>query len=294
MMPGETWRNESATLVFIGESRRHLCWVKRTQQALRSYQEYMDVELPHLLFRWLHVLSAVMWVGQIWALAVVLPFPPDRSADPGVAPMILRAHKWMRGAANLTLITGVGLLGIVYYGGGALTTPTQSAGLAMGIGFTLLFAGSIVYDGLWRLLRRQPLLAGLISLVLVAGAAVWLNRIMTGRAVFIHIGAMLAMIMGVNVEQRIWPVERRRLSATPTTHPPSMQAIETAALRLRHNAGLAIAVILFMLSNHFPLVYGSAPSWLAAPAIILTGWLLSRLFYLTTRPAGNLSHRTAS
>ena len=240
----------------------------------------MDTELPHLLFRWLHVLSAIMWVGQIWSLAVVLPFPPDRPAEQSVAPMILRAHKWMRRAANLTWITGVPLLGIVYYGGGALTTPAQRAGLAMGVGVTLLFVGSIVYDALWRLLRNQPLLAGLVSLGLVASVAVWMNRLMTGRAVFIHIGAMLATIMLVNVEQRIWPVERRRLAVKPMTQQPSMHSIQTAALRLRHNAGLAVAVVLFMISNHFPLVYGSSLSWLVAPAIILTGWLMSRLFYL--------------
>ena len=254
----------------------------------------MNAELSHLVFRWLHVLSAVMWVGQIWSLAVVLPFPPDRPAEQHIAPMVLRAHKWMHRAGNLTWITGVGLLGIVYYGGGALTTPSQSAGLAMGIGFTLLFVGSIVYDALWRMLSGQPLLAGLVSLALVASAAVWMNRIMTGRAVFIHVGAMLATIMLVNVEQRIWPVERRRLAVTPVEKPPSVHAIQTAAVRLRHNAALAIAVILFMVSNHFPLVYGSSLNWVVAPAIILTGWLMSGLFYLRAPATGNLSGRIAS
>jgi uncharacterized membrane protein len=254
----------------------------------------MDTELPHLLFRWLHVLSAVMWVGQIWSLAVVLPFPPDRAADPSVAPMILRAHKWMHRAAGLTWMTGLPLLGIVYYGGGALATPAQSAGLAMGIGFTLLFVSAIVYDVLWRWLQHQALLAGLVSLALLASAAIWLNRIMTGRAVFIHLGAMLATIMLVNVEQRIWPVARRFLAVTPVKQPPSLQSIETAAIRLRHNAALAVAVILFMVSNHFPLVYGSGMNWLVAPAIVVTGWLTSRLFYLGAGSAGNLFRRTAS
>lgn len=254
----------------------------------------MHAELSHLIFRWLHVLTAVMWVGQIWSLAVVLPFPPNQPANPDIAPMILRAHQWMRRAGNLTWITGVGLLGIVYYGGGALTTPTQRSGLAMGIGFSLLFVGSIVYDALWRLLRGQPLLAGFVSLALVATAAMWTSRLMTGRAVFIHLGAMLATIMLVNVEQRIWPVERRRLAVTAVNIPPSVHSIETAAVRLRHNAALAIAVILFMVSNHFPLVYGSSLNWAFAPAIILTGWLISGLFYLRMPAAGNLFRRTAS
>ena len=57
------------------------------------------------------------------------------------------------------------------------------------------------------------------------GFAVGLHRVMTGRAMFIHMGAMLRIIVANNVQQRIWPV---------------------AALRLRHNASLAVAVILFM------------------------------------------------
>jgi uncharacterized membrane protein len=154
----------------------------------------------------------------------------------------------------------------------------------MGVGFALLFVGSIVYDALWRLLRHQPLLAGLVSLALVGSAAVWMNRVMTGRAVFIHIGAMLATIMVMNVEQRIWPIARRRLAVTSVKEAPSVDAVQTAADRLRHNAALGVAVVFFMVSNHFPLVYGSALSWLAAPVIILTGWLLSRLFFVTTGP----------
>ena len=144
--------------------------------------------------------------------------------------MILRAHKWMHRAGNLTWITGVALLGIVYYGGGALTTPTQSAGAGNGYRIhpavcrmrsctTSCGDGSGV-SRCWQ---------DLVSLALVASAAVWMNRIMTGRAVFIHIGAMLATIMLVNVEQRIWPVERRRLAVTPVKKPPSVHSIETAA-----------------------------------------------------------------
>lgn len=47
--------------------------------------------------------------------------------------------------------------------------------------------------------------------------------------------------------------------------------------RLTHNAALAVAVILFMVSNHFPLVYGNARAWLIPPAIVTLGWIMSRL-----------------
>jgi uncharacterized membrane protein len=119
------------------------------------------------------------------------------------------------------------------------------------------------------------LAAVFVSLALFTTAAAGLHRVMTGRAVFIHLGAMLGTIMLANVWQRIWPVERRRLMTTTPGEPPSMALIGDAALRLRHNAALAVAVILFMISNHFPLVYGNASEWLLAPGIVVLGWFVT-------------------
>ena len=62
-----------------------------------------------------------------------------------------------------------------------------------------------------------------------------------------------------------------------------------AAERLHHNAILAFAVIMFMLSNHFPLVYGHAHAWMAVPSIVVVAWLIKRLlstqFFLERKPS---------
>src|SRR5262245_3523945 len=42
-------------------------------------------EIPHLLFRWLHVSAAVLWIGQLWSLVLIQRWPADRSVEPGVA-----------------------------------------------------------------------------------------------------------------------------------------------------------------------------------------------------------------
>jgi uncharacterized membrane protein len=119
----------------------------------------------------------------------------------------------------------------------------------MGIGFTSLFLGWFVYDIVWRLLDRHQALAAVISLTLLGGGTVWLGRIMTGRAVFVHIGAVLATIMLVNVQERIWPVESRRLSPTPARRQSQ---------------------------QHFPLIYGHRRAWAIPPIIVGSIWLASR------------------
>ena len=241
------------------------------------------IELSHLLVRWAHVLAAVMWIGQIWSLTLVHRLPLAQPGSHSLGTLALRAHVFLRAAAGLTLLTGISLLGIVYYGGGALTSGSQSAGLAMGIGLAVLFAGWFFYDAVWMLLGRHQATAAILSLSLFAGVAAWLPRIMTGRAAFIHLGAMLATIMFVNVQHRIWPIEQRRLTAGDPRQAPSPDAVELAALRMRHNAALAVAVIFFMISNHFPLVYGHAFGWIVAPAAVVGGWLLTGVFDLRAK-----------
>lgn len=255
----------------------------------------MNIELPHLLFRWLHVLSGVMWVGQLWSLVLVPRTLPGESPDAGLRMFLLRAHNWHRWAATLTWITGIPLLSIVYYGGGALIWPEQSAGLAMGVGFTALFVGWILYDAIWIRLARSQATAVAVSLVLFTIAALGFSRLMTGRAMFIHLGAMMATIMLGNIHARIWPAERRRLTAPNPLPKPAPDLVDLAASRLRHNAALAVAVILFMVSNHFPLVYGHSMAWLIAPGVVSLGWLLSRLLYVrNVTPSGILPSTAAS
>ena len=192
-----------------------------------------SAEVHHLLFRWFHVTAAVIWIGHIWSLVFAQHVHHQRT------------DAWARGWAAATALTGVSLLIFVYYAGGALTMPSQSLWMAIGVGVAVLLLSWLLYDALWTLLAHQPLAAAMVSLMLVAGIAQGLAEFMTGRAVFIHVGATLGIILLNNTNQR-----------------PS---------RMTHNAILAPAVILFMVSNHFPLLYGTSRPWLMAPAVVISG-----------------------
>jgi uncharacterized membrane protein len=190
-------------------------------------------ELHHLLFRWLHVVAAVLWIGHIWSLVFAQHAQPTKP------------DAWMRGWAGVTALTGVALLIFVYYAGGALTTPSQSLWMAVGVGIAVLFLTWLLYDAVWTILAQRPGVAAVVSLLLVGGIAQGLAEFMTGRAVFIHLGATLGVILLNNTNQR--------------------------PLRTAHNAVIAPAVLLFMVSNHFPLIYGTSRPWLVAPALVVLG-----------------------
>jgi len=234
----------------------------------------MDIqELPHVIFRWLHVLAGVMWVGQLWSLAMILRLPAP-SSDPSLLAASLRAHAWHRWSGTVTWLTGVPLLGIVYYSGGAVT-PDQSLGLATGAGLVAIAMAFGIYDTVWSRLSHHRFVAALLSISLVTMVAFALSRVMTGRAVYIHIGAMLATIMLANVWRHIWPAERSRLT-TPDGRIES-DGNEVASIRLRHNVSLSFAVLLLMISNHFPLLYGEGLAWLLVAGIVMLGWVMTSL-----------------
>ena len=190
-------------------------------------------EIHHLLFRWLHVTMAVLWIGHTWSLVFAQHARPARS------------DLWMRASAGLTAFTGISLLIVVYYAGGALTTPSQSLWMAIGVGVATLFLTWLLYDAVWTGLANRPVAAAVVSLVVVGGIAQGLAPFMTGRAVFLHIGATLGTILLNETNQR--------------------------PQRITHNAVIAPAVLLFMVSNHFPLIYGTSRAWLVAPALVAMG-----------------------
>lgn len=192
-----------------------------------------SAELHHLFFRWLHVTMAVLWIGHTWSLVFAQHV---RQATSDV---------WMRAAAGLTAFTGISLLIVVYYWGGAVTTPDQSLWMAIGVGVATLFLTWLLYDAVWTALANRPLVAAIVSLIVVGGIAQGLAEFMTGRAVFLHVGATLGTILLNETNQR--------------------------PQRVMHNAVIAPAVLLFMVSNHFPLIYSTSRPWLIAPTLVSMG-----------------------
>jgi uncharacterized membrane protein len=190
-------------------------------------------ELHHLLFRWLHVTTAVLWIGHTWSLVFAQPVRQPT------------ADMWMRGSAAATALTGIALLIFVYYAGGALTTPSQSLWMAVGVGISVVLLTWLLYDAVWTVLANRPAAATIVSLLLVGGIAQGLAEFMTGRAVFIHVGATLGTILLNETNQR--------------------------PQRITHNAVIAPAALLFMVSNHFPLIYGTSRPWLTAPILVALG-----------------------
>ena len=146
-------------------------------------------------------------------------------------------------------------------------------------------AAWIVYDLLWRALASRERLGVVASFVLLTGTSFALGQVMSGRALFIHLGALFGTNMFNNVLQRILPSQRRIVTAARAGRPRD-DAVRLANLRSKHNAYLSVPLLFFMVSNHFPIAYGSGLRWAVAPLLVLVGGMAVKgLYVLSASPA---------
>mgnify|MGYP002637347267 FL=1 len=108
----------------------------------------MDMVFWSFLFRWLHVLSGIMWIGLLWYFNFVqipnMPNIPDEQ-KPAIGKVIAPAALfWFRWGAMATIITGLILAMVEGYLIDAITVSGN--GTIIGIG---MWMGAIMWFNVW-------------------------------------------------------------------------------------------------------------------------------------------------
>jgi len=108
----------------------------------------------------------------------------------------------------------------------------------------------------------------------MTAAIAWgLAHVFSGRAAYIHVGAMFGTIMTLNVWERILPAQRKMIAAAAAGTGFDALLGAQAKLRSKHNTFMAVPVVFIMVSNHFPVAtYGNTYSWEILVALVLMGW----------------------
>lgn len=248
----------------------------------------MELNLPewaHLVLRWFHIIAGIAWIGSsfffMWLDSHLETRPDAEEGDkgelwmvhsggfyqvkklllgPGQVPKTLHWFKW---EATLTWISGFFLLMVVYYHGGAMVEPESpiGSGAASAIGVGSLVIGWFVYDALWRGLRKEPTIAALVSMALLVAVSWGLSQVLSARAAYMHVGAMLGTMMVLNVWVHILPAQRVMIAATESGARMDPTPGENAKARSVHNNYMTFPVVFVMISNHFPMTYGHVASW---------------------------------
>ena len=245
----------------------------------------------NLVFRWLHVIAGVMWIGHLWFFNFVngqVAKTYDADSKKKVVPELMpRALYWFRWGAAYTWITGILLLGVVYYMGGQLVPQYDAklgVGAGTGIGLAVIVVGFVIYDAMWKAMAKQEMAGMAISYVLTVGIAFGLAQVFVGRAVLIHIGALFGTIMAANVWMRIWPNQRKIITGIKNGTPVDASIPAIAGLRSKHNTYMSVPLIFLMISNHYPtMVYGLSNDKMMVPgvvaAFVAVGWIITKLMF---------------
>ena len=238
------------------------------------------------IFRWMHVLAGVLWIGHLYYFNFVngqMAAKLDGEAKKKVVPELMpRALFWFRWGAAWTWITGFVLLLIVYYHGkAALESETQtfSTGTWVMLGVTLL--GVFLYEALYKSgLAKNVKVAGAVAFVLLAVIVYLMSSFgqYSYRGILIHTGTLFGTIMAFNVWFRIWPAQQKIISAIKNGHAPEASLVALAGTRSRHNTYLSVPLLWAMLNQHLTFFSGgnwgipSDYAWVFWLVVVLIGW----------------------
>ena len=258
-------------------------------------QEWLNV-----VIRLIHVVAAIMWIGDSFLFMFLdrSLVPPTRPRDGDVLGEMWMTHgggfyelvkrktlshaempetlHWFKWESYTTWMSGFTLLVVVYYmtGGAFLIDPAVSAirpWQAILLSASVLGGGWLIYDVLCRLLTSRTRLLASICFALLVALGFGLTRVFSPRASFIHVGALMATVMSANVFFHIIPGQRRMLADTQANRPVDVTFGAKAKTRSTHNHYITLPVLLTMLSNHFPSLYGHRHAWVILALLIVFG-----------------------
>ncbi|MGB8437381.1 MAG: urate hydroxylase PuuD [Burkholderiales bacterium] len=269
------------------------------------------VDWLNLGIRWLHFISGIAWIGAslyfvMLDLSLKRPKNPEdvaRGVDgelwavhgggfyqsqkfltgPKGEPLSQDLH-WSKWEAYTTWLSGMGLLAILYwYGANAYLIDRSVADLsvtaAIAISAGSLVAGWIVYDTLCKVVRNELALS-IIVFVLVVAAAWGYGQVFSPRAAYVHVGALIGTIMVWNVFFQIIPGQKQMVNEIRAGKAPDPRPGIVGKQRSVHNTYFTLPVLFIMISNHYPMTYGSKHAWAVLAVIMLAGALIRQYFVL--------------
>jgi uncharacterized membrane protein len=270
------------------------------------------LDWANLLLRWAHVITAIAWIGAsfyfVWLDNTIKPPKPGSDLEKlGVSGELWAVHgggfynpqkyllapkelpqelHWFKWEAYSTWLSGFALLLIVYYfNASAMMIDKSVADIstwqAMGIGLGALVLGWAVYDGLCRSpLGQRDGLFGIVIFLLLVAAAFVLSKWLSGRAAYIHVGAMIGSIMVGNVLMVIIPGQKKLVDAMMKGQAPDPIYGKRGKQRSVHNNYFTLPVLFIMISNHYAMTYNHAYNWLILAAMMAAGVLIRHFFNL--------------
>jgi len=271
-------------------------------------------EWLQLVIRWVHLITGIAWIGSsfyfVWLDNHLVAPLAQEDADKGIGGELWAVHgggfyvvrkfkvaperlpptlHWFKWEAYWTWISGFALFVVMYYLHASTymidrSVADMSAPLVVATSVVLLAAGWVFYDQLCKRLgfEREAWIAGAM-IAMVAVVAWALSHLYSGRAVYMQVGAMLGTIMAANVLMVIIPSQRKLVEAKEQGVAPDPVYGRHGKQRSVHNNYFTLPVLLIMISNHYPMTWGSRYGWAVLVAMLLLAAYVRHFFNLRHR-----------
>ncbi|MBC7621221.1 MAG: urate hydroxylase PuuD [Candidatus Saccharibacteria bacterium] len=271
------------------------------------------LDWANLLLRWVHVVTAIAWVGssfyfvfldssltppqdedlkrqgvsgELWAVHGGGFYHPVKFAlSPPVLPEKLHWFYW---ESYSTWLSGFALFTVTYLWQAGTYLIDKSvmdwspaAAISVALGFLAVFW--LAYDAVCRIFGNRPngdTIVGVLVALLVALAAYLACHWFAGRAAFLLVGAMVATAMSANVFFWIIPGQRTMVADIKAGRKVDPIHGKRGKQRSVHNTYFTLPVLFAMLSNHYSFTYNHTHNWLVLILMMFAGASVRQFFVL--------------
>jgi uncharacterized membrane protein len=271
------------------------------------------LDWANLLLRWVHVITAIAWVGssfyfvfldssltppvdddlkrqgvsgELWAVHGGGFYHPVKFA---VKPPQLPAHlHWFYWESYSTWLSGFALFTVSYlwHAGTYLVDKSLmnwTPGVAAAVALSFFVVFWLLYDAVCRMFAQHKhggAVVGLLVALLVCAASWLACHWFAGRAAFLLVGAMMATAMSANVLFWIIPGQRKVVASIKAGEPVDPVHGQRGKQRSAHNTYFTLPVLFAMLSNHYSFTWSHPQNWLVLILMMFSGAALRQFFVL--------------
>jgi len=271
------------------------------------------LDWANLLLRWVHVITAIAWVGssfyfvfldssltppvdedlkkqgvsgELWAVHGGGFYHPVKFA---VSPPQLPGHlHWFYWESYSTWLSGFALFTVSYLWSASTYLIDKSRmdwapAAAIGVALAFLVVFWLLYDAICRLFGQKKngdAIVGALVLALVCVASWLACHWFAGRAAFLLVGAMIATAMSANVFFWIIPGQKKVIASIKAGEPVDPVHGQRGKQRSVHNTYFTLPVLFAMLSNHYSFTYSHPQNWLVLILMMFAGAAIRQFFVM--------------
>jgi uncharacterized membrane protein len=279
---------------------------------VKTMESYL-LDWANLLLRWLHVITAIAWIGSSFYFVFLdssLTPPEDedlkRQGVSGelwavhgggfyhpvkfnVAPPKLPGHlHWFYWESYSTWLSGFALFSVSYLWSAGTYLVDKSrmdwapaTAVVAALAFLVVFW--LLYDAICRAFGQRKngdAIVGALVFVLVCIASWLACHWFAGRAAFLLVGAMMATAMSANVFFWIIPGQRTVVADLKAGRPVDPIHGKRGKQRSVHNTYFTLPVLFAMLSGHYSFTWSHPQNWLVLILMMAAGAAIRQFFVL--------------